>query len=76
MPQAGVIQMTIHGESLTYDLSSRAPNGQPLQPVHYDTASYATSCEFKNVDFTKSGSYSAFAKDDAHGTCKVEIERQ
>jgi len=74
-PQSGVIQMTIHGEALTWEEQGTGPRGESLAGIHLNSGSFGASCDFRNVDFTKGGSYSAYAKDDSHGTCTIEIER-
>lgn len=67
--------MTIHGEALTFNEEDHGASGEHLAPIHMDDASFSTSCEFRNVDFTKDGTYSAFSQDDNHGTCKLDLER-
>lgn len=67
--------MTIHGEALTFNEEDHGASGEHLAPIHMDDASFSTSCEFRNVDFTKGGTYSAFSQDDNHGTCKLDLER-
>jgi len=73
--QSGIIQMTIHGDSLTYDAGGQDHMGRPYPPTH-QTQSFSASCEFKNVDFANGGKYSAFAQDDPHGTCTIELQPQ
>ena len=74
-PRSGVVQMTIHGEALTWDAQGTGAGGESQAHIHLNSGSFATSCEFRNVDFTKGGSYSAYAQDDSHGTCTIELER-
>ncbi len=74
-PQSGVIQMTIHGDALKWDQEGTGPSGESLSGIHLNSGGFAATCEFRNVDFTKGGSYSAYAQDDSHGTCKIELER-
>jgi len=74
-PQSGVIQMTIHGEALEWDEQGTGPRGESQPHMHLKSGSFAATCEFRNVDFTKGGSYSAYAQDDSHGTCTIELER-
>jgi hypothetical protein len=54
-PQSGVIQMTIHGEALKFDEEGQGPGGESYSPIHLNSSSFSTSCEFRNVDFTKGG---------------------